>query len=167
MASVGQAVTQSLHPMQSFGLITAVSKGTCSPQDWSNGRMFNSNKEASLRMPSSPPGGQRFIFSPLTIALAYSRQPLWPHCSHCVCGRMLSIFRTNGSIKKDGYQRFSARRFPGCPLRGDINPLVLRTFRADFSISGLPHKRTRDSRGSNLRSAVASKSPLSIKAGIL
>ena len=71
IASTGQAAMQSVQPMHRASSITATRRGPSTPHAGSSGAYGRPVRAASVRIPASPPGGQRLIAaSPAAIARA-------------------------------------------------------------------------------------------------
>ncbi|MCY1560252.1 hypothetical protein D9M68_973690 [compost metagenome] len=76
MASTGQAWMHSVQPMHSCSSIRATDLGFSSPCSSDSGLNSRPRRSASLRIPSSPPGGHWLMSaSPFEIASAYGLQP--------------------------------------------------------------------------------------------
>jgi hypothetical protein len=87
-----------VQPMHSSATIRATRRGASTPQAGSSGTTGRPVAAESSAMPAAPPGGQRSIGAPSrTIAVAYGRQPPWPHFVHWVWGSSASIASTRVS----------------------------------------------------------------------
>ena len=76
IASIGQAWIHSVQPIHRSSRMSAAARGCSIPQAGSSGLHATPSTAARLRIPASPPGGQRLMSAaPHAIASAYGRQP--------------------------------------------------------------------------------------------